>query len=170
MDPLLGVESKGISMAPMPKAAAYGSMLDKFRNFSGVTSQIEVPDDKDRRFSVLYYDQIKRLNALMTKIIPIHGRRSFPTIDVRLCDIVSIVRTKLVTGGILVREVRFSGSGAASVLEAVFSDSDNGVPYNDIDIIFIVDLPTEKSYEKVRAAVLDSLLELLPPGVSRQHA
>ena len=43
------------------------------------------------------------------------------------------------------------------------------ISYNDLDLIFSVDLTTGKAYERVKAAVLDSLLELLPEGVSRKR-
>jgi hypothetical protein len=39
--------------------------------------------------------------------------------------------------------------------------------YNDLDLIFSVDLTTAKDYERVKSAVLDALLELLPGEVSR---
>ena len=169
MDPSLNGEGKHMNMAPTTKDTAYGGMLKKFQISGGVIPQIEIPDEKDHRFSVLSYEQVKRLNDLMSENIPIHGKGNFPTIDVKLCDLVSIVRTKLEADGIHVREIRLNGSGASSVLAADFNDSHNDISYNDLDLIFSVDLATGKSYERVKTAVLDSLLELLPPGVSRKR-
>ena len=60
---------------------------------------------------------------------------------------------------------RLNGSGASSVLAEDFAN----ISYNDLDLIFSVDLTTGKAYERVKAAVLDSLLELLPEGVSRKR-
>ena len=78
--------------------------------------QVEIPDEKDQRFCVLSYEQVKRLNDLMSDVISIHGRGNFPTIDVKLCDLVSVVRRKLEEDGVHVKEIRLNGSGASTVL------------------------------------------------------
>ena len=170
MDPSCQGEDKTMALAPKQKTlATYGGMSEKYQIPNGGIPQIEIPDEKDLRFCVLSFEQVKRLNDLMSENIPIHGRGNFPTIDVKLCDLVSIVRAKLEADGIHVREIRLNGSGASSVLAADFNDShNNDISYNDLDLIFSVDLATGKSYDRVKTAVLDSLLELLPPGVSRK--
>lgn len=38
--------------------------------------------------------------------------------------------------------------------------------YNDIDLIFGMELSTAKHFDRVKTAVLDALLDLLPPTVS----
>lgn len=129
------------------------------------TSPIEIPDCKDQRFSVLSYDQVTRLSELMNEVVPIHGRGNFPTLEVKLCDLVSLVRSKLEEDGIAVKEIRLNGSGASTVLA---SDSCN-ISYNDLDLIFTVDLPSQKHYERVKQAVLDVLLDLLPEGTSKKR-
>merc|ERR1719347_599365 len=129
------------------------------------TNPIEIPDCKDERFSVLSYDQVTRLSELMNEVVPIHGRGNFPTLEVKLCDLVSLVRSKLEQDGIAVKEIRLNGSGASTVLA---SDSCN-ISYNDLDLIFTVDLPSQKHYERVKQAVLDSLLDLLPEGTSKKR-
>ena len=128
-----------------------------------LSAQVEIPDEKDARFCVLSYEQVRRLNDLMSEVINIHGRGNFPTIDVRLSDLVSVVKSKLDADGVKVHEIRLNGSGASSVL--VSSD----ISYNDLDLIFSVDLSTAKAFERVKAAVLESLMELLPEGVSRKR-
>jgi len=129
------------------------------------TSPIEIPDSKDQRFSVLSYEQVTRLSELMNEVVPIHGRGNFPTLEVKLCDLVTLVRSKLEEDGIPVAEIRLNGSGASSVLA---SDTCN-ISYNDLDLIFTVDLPSQKHYERVKQAVLDSLLDLLPEGTSKKR-
>ena len=128
-----------------------------------LSAQVEIPDEKDARFCVLSYEQVRRLNDLMSEVINIHGRGNFPTIDVRLSDLVSVVKSKLELDGVKVHEIRLNGSGASSVL--VSSD----ISYNDLDLIFSVDLSTAKAFERVKGAVLESLMELLPEGVSRKR-
>merc|ERR1712203_835181 len=67
--------------------------------------------------------------------------------------------------GVIVREIRLNGSGASSVLASECCD----ISYNDLDLIFTVDLPTQKHYERVKQAVLDSLLDLLPEQTSKKR-
>ena len=120
---------------------------------------------QDQKFSVLSYEQVNRLSELMNEVVPIHGRGNFPTLEVKLCDLVSLVRTKLEQDAIQVKEIRLNGSGASTVLA---SDTCN-ISYNDLDLIFTVDLPSQKHYERVKQAVLDSLLDLLPEGTSKKR-
>ncbi|TRY76561.1 hypothetical protein TCAL_00139 [Tigriopus californicus] len=127
--------------------------------------QIEIPDEKDQRFCVLSYEQVKRLNDLMSADISIYGRGNFPTIEVRLCELVSVVRKRLESDGVKVKEIRLNGSGASSVL----AEDSAQISYNDLDLIFSVDLSTGKAYDRVKCAVLDSLMDLLPKEVSRKR-
>ena len=90
--------------------------MDSQHCSSGGMPQVEIPDEKDQRFCVLSYEQVKRLNDLMSDVISIHGRGNFPTIDVKLCDLVSVVRRKLEEDGVHVKEIRLNGSGASTVL------------------------------------------------------
>lgn len=41
--------------------------------------------------------------------------------------------------------------------------------YNDIDLIFGMELSTTKQFDRVKTAVLDAILDLLPPQVSRKR-
>ena len=53
---------------------------------------------KNEAFSVLSYDQVKRLHHVIQQVVPIHGKiGNFPTLDIKLKDLVKIVRTKLET-------------------------------------------------------------------------
>ena len=134
---------------------------------SDTMPQIEIPDESaDPRFCVLSYEQVKRLNDLMSEVICIHGRGNFPTVEVKLCDLVSVVRAQLERDGVRVKEVRLNGSGASSVLA---HDDCGPIAYNDLDLIFAVDLNSGAAFEAVKCAVLDALLQLLPESVSRKR-
>ncbi|KAJ8674124.1 hypothetical protein QAD02_005386 [Eretmocerus hayati] len=129
-----------------------------------------------QRHAVLSYDQVLRLNDVMNEVVSIHGRGNFPTIEVRLRDLVVLVRSKLehveendensneaektkcITR---VRDIRLNGGAASHVLATECQ------AYNDLDLIYGVELENAKDYERVKQAVLDSLFELLPEGVSR---
>lgn len=109
----------------------------------------------DPRFSVLNYDQVVRLQHLVEAPVAVHGRGNFPTLETRLRDLVSRVRRRLSRGGITVRDVRINGGAASYVLAP-----DAAPVYNDLDVIFGCDLG-EAGFDRVKAAVLDALGELL---------
>ena len=39
--------------------------------------------DQSRRFCVLPWDQVQRLDSILAETIPIHGRGNFPTLSVQ---------------------------------------------------------------------------------------
>ena len=156
----------GKMAAAVAQSSAASSAVQATKEMAAVVMmpQVEIPDEKDQRFSVLSYEQVKRLSDLMSDNISIHGRGNFPTIEVKLCDLVAVVKKKLEEDGVRVREIRLNGSGASSVLA-----SSNDIAYNDLDLIFSLELTTGKAYDKVKCAVLESLMHLLPEGVSRKR-
>uniref|UniRef100_A0A3Q3FER9 Terminal nucleotidyltransferase 5C n=1 Tax=Labrus bergylta TaxID=56723 RepID=A0A3Q3FER9_9LABR len=79
--------------------------------------------------SVLTWEQVSRLNEVLTEVVPVHGRGNFPTLEVRLKDIVARVRSRLELSGIRVKDVRLNGSTASHVLV-----QDIGWSYKDLDI------------------------------------
>ncbi|KAG8232604.1 hypothetical protein J437_LFUL010726 [Ladona fulva] len=134
----------------------------------------------DRRHAVLTFEQVRRLHDVMNEVVCIHGRGNFPTLEVRLRDLVNVVRAKLeespAEGGggggasgaaashIKVKDIRLNGGAASHVLA-----TGQPQPYNDLDLIFAVELSSNKQFERVKTAVLASLLDLLPAGVSRRR-
>lgn len=117
------------------------------------------------RLAVLSYEQVRRLSDVMDEVVSIHGRGNFPTIEVRLRDLVTVVKTKLESdaAGLKVHDIRLNG-GAASHVFATESQ-----PYNDLDLIFGVELSSGRNFDRVKGAVLGSLFDLLPEGVSRKR-
>lgn len=103
------------------------------------------------------------MNDVLTEAVPVHGRGNFPTLEVRLKDIVQMVRNRLELRGILVKDVRLNGSTASHVLE-----KDIGWSYKDLDVIFRVDLPREKEFQVIKDVVLSTLLDFLPEGVNKE--
>lgn len=122
-------------------------------------------NEKDVHKSVLSHEQVRRLNDVMDEVISIHGRGNFPTIEVKLRDLVTVVRCKLEseTTGMKVRDIRVNGGLASYVL------STKSQPYNDLDLIFGVELTGGRNFDRVKTAVLSSLYDLLPEGVSRKR-
>ncbi|NWX41837.1 TET5C nucleotidyltransferase, partial [Steatornis caripensis] len=114
-------------------------------------------------FSSLTWDQIKILDQVLAEAIPIHGRGNFPTLDVKLKDIIHMVKEQLTEKQINIKDIRLNGSTASHILV-----KQNGTSYKDLDIIFGVDLPSEFEFQVVKEAVLTCLLDFLPKCVSKE--
>lgn len=121
-------------------------------------------DISSERYSVLTYEQVARLDSVMNETMPIHGRGNFPTLEVKLKDLVQVVRSKLLADGVTVRDIRLNGGAASYVLSSVKQHT-----YTDLDLIFGVDLSSHRTFDRVRSAVLDSLLDLLPEDVNKKR-
>lgn len=120
------------------------------------------------RLAVLSYEQVNRLNDVMNDTVCIHGRGNFPTIEVTLKDLVTTVRSKLEEAcghnvGLKVTDIRLNGGAASYVLDT----EETTQVYNDLDLIFAVQLSAGRHFDRVKTAVLNSLLDLLPSGVNR---
>ncbi|XP_043765319.1 terminal nucleotidyltransferase 5B [Cervus elaphus] len=115
-----------------------------------------------QHLSGLSWPQVKRLDALLSEPIPIHGRGNFPTLSVQPREIVQVVRSSLEEQGLRVHGVRLHGSAASHVLHP-----ESGLGYKDLDLVFRVDLRSEASFQLTKEVVLACLLDFLPAGVSR---
>ncbi|XP_008555709.1 terminal nucleotidyltransferase 5C isoform X1 [Microplitis demolitor] len=138
-------------------------------NSSKLHKDSDCPNDPQQRLAVLSFEQVRRLNDVMNEVVSIHGRGNFPTLEVKLRDLVTVVRSKLEEdpsnggAGMRVRDIRLNGGAASHVLAT------ESQPYNDLDLIFAVELTTPRNFDRVKAAVLGSLFDLLPEGVSRKR-
>lgn len=123
-------------------------------------NMMELKDD--RRFHNLTQEQVETLDHVLTEVIPIHGRGNFPTLKIKPKDIIHVVRDRLVSKNIKVRDVRLNGSTASHVLV-----KENGTSYKDLDIIFGVELPKQEDFQIIKEVVLGCLLDFLPQGVNK---
>ncbi|XP_025404807.1 terminal nucleotidyltransferase 5C-like isoform X2 [Sipha flava] len=138
------------------------------------------------RLAVLSYEQVARLNDVMDETVSIHGRGNFPTLEVRLRDLVAMVRDRLRAQAapedddvafsterctvdvddntsFQVNSIRLNGGAASHVLTT------DTQPYNDLDLIFNISLSGNRDFDRVKSAVLKALVDLLPEGVSRKR-
>ncbi|XP_064836213.1 terminal nucleotidyltransferase 5A-like [Oncorhynchus masou masou] len=118
--------------------------------------------EQSRRLCVLSWEQVQRLDSILGESVPIHGRGNFPTLSVQPRQIVQVVRARLQERGVVVRDVKLNGSAASYVLH-----QDTGLGYKDLDLIFGLNLTDDKTFRVVKDVVLDSLVDFLPPGLSR---
>ncbi|TFJ94950.1 autophagy 8 [Platysternon megacephalum] len=113
--------------------------------------------------NVLSWEQVRRLDRILSETIPIHGRGNFPTLEMQPRQIVKVVRSRLEEKCIGVRDVRLNGSAASHILH-----QDSGLGYKDLDLIFCADLKGEAEFQTVKDVVLDCLLDFLPDGVNKE--
>ncbi|XP_049869841.1 terminal nucleotidyltransferase 5C isoform X2 [Pectinophora gossypiella] len=146
------------------------SACDVLDDMKSESSYSPSEDGCGERHAVLSYEQVRRLNDVMDEVVAINGRGNFPTLHVRLRELVAGVRARLETcvsaggAGINVRDVRLNGGAASHVL------ADRPQPYSDIDLIFTADLPTARHCDRIKTAVLSHLATLLPPATPRRRA
>ncbi|XP_022081823.1 protein FAM46C-like [Acanthaster planci] len=118
--------------------------------------------DSSMRFQVLSFEQVSRLDHVLRETMSVHGRGNFPTLDINLLDLIDVVREKLEEEGVHVRGIRLNGGAASHILCASEHQS-----YNDVDLIFGVDLSRTENTRIIKEAVFTSLLNFLPEGVSK---
>ncbi|KAL1286044.1 Terminal nucleotidyltransferase 5C [Trichinella pseudospiralis] len=106
-------------------------------------------------------DQYTRLCSVMKKTVSVHGRGNFPTLEFSLSDLIRVVAERVTGAGIQLLDVKLNGGAASHVLSKAL------VLYNDIDLIFTVDLSVARNFEIVKDCVLNSLLEFLPDETNR---
>ncbi|CAG7831774.1 unnamed protein product, partial [Allacma fusca] len=173
------------------------------------------------RFAILTYEQVKRIDSVLNEMVALEGRGNFPALELKLKDLLTAVKERLLKEGLKIRDIRLNGGAAsyalipeqldycyvcgygygsssgnedaglmcscnvvANVAAAAEHCSASGImtvnnmlgggarsncSYNDIDLIFGMELSTAKHFDRVKTAVLDALLDLLPPQVSRKR-
>ncbi|CAH3145947.1 unnamed protein product [Porites lobata] len=113
---------------------------------------------------VLTFDQVNRLHNVLNQTVFIHGRGNFPTLEVPLKDLVETVTAGLKDEGLKVRDLRLNGSTASNILSREANCS-----YNDIDLIFGVEIRSNSHLQQIKCVVLNSLLNFFPSGVSKER-
>ncbi|CAG5128041.1 unnamed protein product [Candidula unifasciata] len=119
--------------------------------------------NSSNRFQVLCYQQVARLHQVMEDVLPVHGRANFPTLDVKLKTLVQLVRDRLLADGVSLRDIRLNGGAASYTLGATSAQE-----FNDVDLIFGVDLSNQNELQKIRNCVLGCLNNFLPDGTNKE--
>ncbi|XP_067945647.1 terminal nucleotidyltransferase 5C-like [Watersipora subatra] len=114
----------------------------------------------------LQYHQVLKLNKVYQMPMELHGRGNFPTLEVRMQDLVQKVYSKLEKNGVIIKDVRLNGSTASYI---VGDAKTNPLTYNDIDLIFSLDSKSEEKLLCIRDYVMECLLEYFPDGIIRDR-
>uniref|UniRef100_A0A914L759 polynucleotide adenylyltransferase n=1 Tax=Meloidogyne incognita TaxID=6306 RepID=A0A914L759_MELIC len=123
--------------------------------------------------------QVDRLRSVLDQVVEIHGRENFPTLEIPLHALIGIIsrqnKFKILNNFFFFRKLRDAGlpllhvklnGGAASF---VFAQSDS-FPYSDVDLIFPIALERDSDFERVREAVFDALLQMMPSSTTNKSA
>ncbi|XP_055921385.1 terminal nucleotidyltransferase 5C isoform X2 [Eupeodes corollae] len=160
-----GFHSDGGTETPPPSPSS-GSSIASTSDHGSLES---VDTGGAQRLAVLSFEQVRKLHDVMDETVAIHGRGNFPTLEVKLKDLVNSVRRKLETdvaaggAGVIVKDIRLNGGAASHVLAS------EDQPYNDLDLIYAIEFSSNRHFDRVKTAVLNTLLDLLPEGVSKRR-
>ncbi|KAI8128753.1 FAM46C-like [Lucilia cuprina] len=160
-----GFHSDGGTETPPPSPSS-GSSIASTSDHGSLES---VDTGGTQRLAVLSFEQVRKLHNVMDEKVAIHGRGNFPTLEVTLKDLVNSVRRKLEAdvgsggAGVIVKDIRLNGGAASHVLAS------EDQPYNDLDLIYAIELSSPRHFDRVKTAVLNTLLDLLPEGVSKRR-
>lgn len=105
---------------------------------------------------------MERLRSVLNENVEIHGRENFPTLEISLHNLILQVRSKLTEAGLDLKAVKINGGAASYVIAA------DDFAYSDLDLIFPISLETEEDFDKVRRAVFDALLEMMPENTNKK--
>lgn len=150
-------------------AAANHKLKQKAEEYEQSQQQLQQQQIDQQRLAVLSFEQVKKLNDVMNESVSIHGRGNFPTLEVRLKDFVTLVREKLELdvqeggAGMCVKDIRLNGGAASHVLAY------EAQCYNDLDLIFAVEFSSNRHFDRVKTAVLNTISDLLPDNVMRKR-
>lgn len=89
----------------------------------------------ESKYGLLNWEQVHKLDTLLSQTIPIHGRGNYPTLQVKLKDFIRTLNKNLLSRNVNLKSIRINGGVASYVLA-----KDNLFEYSDIDIIFSCDL------------------------------
>ena len=118
----------------------------------------------DRDMHCLTYEQVERLYRVVSEPVQIYPKEgNFPTLSIPPSTLVRLVRSKLRNKGINVRDVRLNGSGASFCL-AEEREKEPKPHYNDLDIIFRIEMKSDHDLHIIKDEVLSSLFQFFPEG------
>ena len=116
----------------------------------------------------LSYNQVSKLNAVLSTEMEINSHNNFPSLTVTPASLVRAVKASLIKQEINIKDIRMNGS-AASYCICEDSDDHPQIHYNDIDLIFGVDIGEDSDFHVIKEAVMTALLDFLPEGISKSN-
>lgn len=119
---------------------------------------------------VLTYDEYCRLDEVLGRVIQIHGRGNFPTLEVQPKEFIKLLTARLNEENFAITDCRLNGSAASHVLnDHCDEEEEYTYAYNDLDLIFHVRLTSSVDFTTIKNSVLETLIKFLPSDVSKER-
>lgn len=128
-------------------------------------------DSHNRHLQTLNYSQVGKLVELLETCVEIHGYGNLPTLQIPLKELLRKVSHNLKDGNVNVHNIRLNGGTASYILKQhnYYKENShqqrrfNAKPnYNDIDLVFNVDMSNDSAAQVILTTVLKTILEYLP--------
>lgn len=116
----------------------------------------------------LNYNQVSKLNSVLSTEMDINSHNNFPSLTVTPASLVRAVKSNLIKREIEITDIRMNGS-AASYCICDDSDDHPEIHYNDIDLIFGVNIEEDSNFHVIKDAVMTALLDFLPEGINKSN-
>lgn len=114
-------------------------------------------------FSTLDYAKVQKLGQVLEEPVEIHSSRDdFPSVSVKPVDLVRSIEERILKlDEVLLHDVRLNGSAATWVVDenSPMRDRNRERAYNDIDLIFRLDIPAEYHFDGILNAALFGFLD-----------
>ncbi|EDV25306.1 uncharacterized protein TRIADDRAFT_3407, partial [Trichoplax adhaerens] len=136
-----------------------------------------------QHLQTLNYGQVGKLVELLETCVEIHGYGNLPTLQIPLKELLRKVRNNLRKDNVNVRNIRLNGGTASYILNQHHYYKNNSQyqhhhqqqqlrpaikpHYNDIDLVFNVDMSDDSQAQVILTTVLRTLLEYLPDSIVR---
>ena len=117
---------------------------------------------------VLTYEEYCRLDEVLARVIQIHGRGNFPTLEVQPKEFIKLFTARLNQQDFAITDCRLNGSTASYVLNDQCDEQDD-YTYNDLDLIFHVKLASSADFTLIKNSVLETLMNFLPAEANKER-
>jgi hypothetical protein len=121
---------------------------------------------------VLTYEEYCRLDEVLARVIQVHGRGNFPTLEVQPKEFIKLLTARLNQEDFAITDCRLNGSAASYVLNDECDDDEEDectYAYNDLDLIFHVKLESSADFTLIKNSVLETLINFLPSDVNKER-
>jgi len=124
----------------------------------------------NNKMYVLTYEEYCRLDEVLARVIQIHGRGNFPTLEVQPKEFIRQLTARLNQEDFAITDSRLNGSAASYVLnDHSDEDEEYTYSYNDLDLIFHVRLTSAADFTVIKNSVLETLIKFLPSDVNKER-
>ncbi|VDQ03361.1 unnamed protein product [Trichobilharzia regenti] len=138
------------------KTSTFSDHLLNEENF--ITHSSNSPDLS----STCYHDASVNLPSSYTPLMPgIFPTTRLPTIRIQLKKLIRTIRDRLVEESIPVKEIRLGGGAACSIVGSQKTEK-----FNDIDLIFRVDLSNSSTFTKIKSIVFSCITHILADTIA----